>query len=384
MKHSVVCPDAAQCGACDLIGLSYPETLTWKQRFISGLLKDFGPVEPIVPMEKPLYYRCKVHRVFSRDRQGRLHCGNYRPGSHFVADLNHCLIEDRTAQRILGTIRDLALSFRIPIYDEDRGTGLLRHALIRIAPGTGEILAVLVMAGPSFPGKRHFIDALRKAHPEITSLVLNLNTRSTTMVLGEKNLPLFGPGFIHDRLGDLTFRLSPGSFYQVNPVQTRILYAIAADSAGLTGQETVVDAYCGIGTIGLTAAPLAGRVIGVELNPEAVRDAKMNARLNRIENAEFIQGDAGDFLDSLSSAGKAADVIFLDPPRSGSTEKFLSSCVRLAPRSIVYVSCGPESLRRDLRFLTARGYQVSRIRPVDMFPFTKHIETVVLISGKDA
>ena len=377
------CPWVGQCGGCDFISLPYQESLARKQRMITSLFSPFGEVAPILGMEHPLYYRNKVHRVFSRDARGRFHCGNYRAGTHYVVDVDYCLIEDRSAQRILSVIRDLARSFRIPIYDEDRGTGLLRHALVRASRTGGGYLAVLVMSRPSFPGKNHLIEAFRAACPEVTSLVLNLNDRHTTMVLGKKSIPLYGPGFIQDQLCGLTFRLSPGSFYQINPVQTEKLYSLAVDFAGLTGQETVLDAYCGIGTIGLTASSRAARVLGVELNPDAVRDARLNASINHIVNAEFFQGDAGDFMRSMAAQSAPPDVVFLDPPRSGSSETFLRSCVTAAPQTIVYVSCGPDSLRRDLAFLTSHNYRVQIIQPIDMFPFTEHVETVVLMSRVD-
>ncbi len=382
MAEKSLCPCADQCGSCSDIALPYAETIRARQRRISELLSSFGKVEPILAMETPLHYRNKVHRVFSMDRNHHLHCGNYRAGSHFVIDVEQCLIEDLAAQRIIRTVRDLVRSFRLPVYDEDRQTGLLRHILIRRGFQSGEILVILVMASPNFPGKHHFVQALLDAHPEITSLVMNLNSRRTTMVLGEKNIPLFGPGYIHDTLCGLTFRISPGSFYQVNPIQTERLYQLAVQYANLTGRETVLDAYCGIGTIGLTAASRAKKIIGVELNPDAVRDAKLNAQINHITNAEFTQGDAGDFIHAAARSGQRIDTVLLDPPRSGSTEKFLNACVELSPRSLVYISCNPETLRRDLLYLTGRGYHAEKIQPVDMFPFTPHVETVVLLSKK--
>ncbi len=380
MAEKNSCPFAGPCGSCSGLILPYEETVRAKQRRVEELLSSFGKVEPLLGMENPLHYRNKVHRVFSVDRKHRFHCGSYRAGSHFVIDVDHCLIEDRQSQRIIATVCELVRSFRIPVYDEDRETGLLRHILIRRGFASGEILVILVMTAPNFPGKHHFVQALLKAHPEITSLVLNLNSRHTTMVLGEKNVALSGSGYIQDTLCGLTFRLSPGSFYQVNPVQTERLYSLAIEYADLSGTETVLDAYCGIGTIGLTAASRAGKVIGVELNPDAVRDAKLNARINGITNAEFIRGDAGDYMADAARKNMKIDTVLMDPPRSGSTEKFLSSCVELSPRSIVYVSCNPETLRRDLLFLTARGYRVRRIRPVDMFPFTDHVESVAMLS----
>ncbi len=326
-----------------------------------------------------MYYRNKVQHVFSRDRKGNILAGFYEENSHRVVDAPECLLEDRKSQAIILTVKNLLKSFKITVYNETSGFGLLRHVLVRRGFATGEILVVLVVTSPVFPSKNNFVRALRKEHPEITSVVLNLNDRDTTMVLGERNITLYGPGFIRDRLAGCTFRISPNSFYQVNPVQTEKLYNTALEFAGLTGKETVIDAYCGIGTIGLCAAKKAEKVIGVELNADAVKDAAQNARENRIDNARFYQGDASDFLNDMAERGEKADVVFLDPPRSGSTEKFLSSAVTLSPSRIVYVSCNPETLARDLKQLVSSGYRVQKIQPVDMFPFAGHLEAVVLL-----
>ena len=243
-------------------------------------------------------------------------------------------------------------------------------------------MVVLVTGSPIFPSKNNFVKALRKAHPEITTVVLNVNDRQTSMVLGDREKPIFGPGFIKDRLCGCMFRISPKSFYQVNPVQTEILYQTAIDYASLTGKETVIDAYCGIGTIGLIAAKKAGKVIGVELNKDAVKDARINAKENKITNAAFYQGDAGRFMVEMAAKGEKADVVFMDPPRAGSDERFLSSVVKLSPKKVIYISCNPETLARDLKYLTKHYYKVEKIQPVDMFPFCDHCETVCSLSRK--
>ena len=241
-------------------------------------------------------------------------------------------------------------------------------------------MVVLVVADRMFPGKNNFIKALRKEHPEITTVVININRERTSMVLGEYEDVAYGPGFIVDELCGYRFRISSKSYYQVNPVQTEVLYGKAIELAGLNGNETVVDAYCGTGTIGLIASGHAGKVIGIELNPDAVRDARKNAKENKVTNAEFIKGDAGDCMERMAAEGLKPDVLFMDPPRSGSTEKFLHSVLRAAPERIVYISCGPESLARDLKLLTAgKKYEVRTIWPVDMFPQTEHVESCVLL-----
>ena len=376
------CNISKKCGGCQFQGIPYKEQLKKKQKKEQSLLGAYGKVCSIIGMENPYYYRNKVHAVFDRDRKGNIISGIYEEGTHRVVPVENCLIEDEKSQAIIRTIRGMLKSFKIRTYDEDTGYGLLRHVLIRRGFSTGEIMVVLVTGSPIFPSKNNFVKALRKAHPEITTVVLNVNDRQTSMVLGDREKPIFGPGFIKDRLCGCMFRISPKSFYQVNPVQTEILYQTAIDYAGLTGKETVIDAYCGIGTIGLIAAKKAGKVIGVELNKDAVKDARINAKENKITNAAFYQGDAGRFMVEMAAKGEKADVVFMDPPRAGSDERFLSSVVKLSPKKVIYISCNPETLARDLKYLTKHHYKVEKIQPVDMFPFCDHVETVCSLSRK--
>ena len=377
-----VCSVAKKCGGCRYQGVSYEEQLRKKQRYTEGLLKKFGKVEPIIGMEDPYYYRNKVHAAFGRDRKGNIISGIYEERSHHIVSVDDCMIEDKKSQEIIRTIRGMLKSFKIKTYDEDTGYGLLRHVLVRRGFSTGEIMVVLVTVSPIFPSKNNFVKALRKEHPEITTVVLNVNDRQTSMVLGERNIVLYGPGFIKDRLMGLTFRISPSSFYQVNPVQTEVLYGKAMEFAGMTGKERVVDAYCGTGTIGIIASRNARDVIGVELNRDAIRDARMNASENKIRNVRFVPGDAGWFMEGMAAEGEKVDVVLMDPPRAGSDRKFLHSLLTLSPDKIVYVSCNPETLARDLAYLTKRDYQVKKIQPVDMFPVTDSIETVVLLGNR--
>lgn len=376
------CNISKKCGGCQFQGIPYKEQLKKKQKKEQSLLGAYGKVCSIIGMENPYYYRNKVHAVFDRDRKGNIISGIYEEGTHRVVPVENCLIEDEKSQEIIRTIRGMLKSFKIRTYDEDTGYGLLRHVLIRRGFSTGEIMVVLVTGSPIFPSKNNFVKALRKAHPEITTVVLNVNDRQTSMVLGDREKPIFGPGFIKDRLCGCMFRISPKSFYQVNPVQTEILYQTAIDYAGLTGKETVIDAYCGIGTIGLIAAKKAGKVIGVELNKDAAKDARINAKENKITNAAFYQGDAGRFMVEMAAKGEKADVVFMDPPRAGSDERFLSSIVKLSPKEVIYISCNPETLARDLKYLTKHHYKVEKIQPVDMFPFCDHCETVCSLSRK--
>ena len=376
------CSVSKKCGSCQYQGVPYKEQLAAKQKRMKKLLGKFANVKPIIGMDDPFYYRNKVHAVFDRDKKGNIICGTYEAKTHKVVPIEECMIEDRISQEIIRTIRDMLKSFRIKTYDEDTGYGLLRHVLVRRGFSTGEIMVVLVIGSPIFPSKNNFVKALRKKYPQITTVVLNVNDKKTSMVLGERDIVIYGKGYIRDTLCGCTFRISPQSFYQVNPVQTEILYKTAIEYAGLGRKETVIDAYCGIGTIGLVAAKRAKNVIGVELNPDAVRDARINAKENKITNARFYQGDAGEFMENMAENGEHADVVFMDPPRTGSDKKFMSSVIKLNPSRIVYISCGPETLARDLEYLTKHGYDVRKIQPVDMFSFTDHCENICLLTKK--
>ena len=381
-KNITTCPHAKKCGGCQYQGMDYAAQLKKKQKEMNKLLKDFGKPEPIIGMKDPLHYRNKVHAVFGRTRKGEIISGTYEAGTHKIVNIDECMIEDEISQSIIRTIRGLLRSFKIRTYDEDTGYGLLRHVLVRRGFTTGQVMVVLVLSSPILPSKNNFVKALRKEHPEITTVVLNVNDKKTSMVLGERDIVLYGKGYIEDILCGCTFRISPQSFYQVNPVQTERLYQTAMDYAELTGKERVIDAYCGIGTIGMVAAKKAREVIGVELNRNAVKDARTNAKLNQIKNITFYEGDAGRFMVSMAEEGEKADVVFMDPPRSGSDEAFLSSVIRLSPKRIVYVSCGPDTLARDLKYLARNGYQVRKMQPVDMFGFTEHCEMVVQLVKK--
>lgn len=347
------------------------------------LLGGVCPVRPIIGMEEPYHYRNKVHAVFGLDRKNNPISGIYKEGTHRILPVDSCLIEDQKADEIIVTIRSMLRSFKIRVFDEDTGYGLLRHVLIRRGFTTGEILVVLVTASPVFPSKNNFVKALREKHPEITTIVQNINGRSTSMVLGDKEHVLYGKGYIEDFLCGLRFRISSRSFYQINSAQTEKLYAKAMELAELTGNETVLDAYCGIGTIGLIASKHAGKVIGVELNQDAVRDAVQNAKKNGITNAQFFCNDAGRFMSHMAARGESADVVFMDPPRSGSTEEFIDAVALMQPKRVVYISCGPDTLARDLKIFAKHGYRAKEAWPVDLFGWTGHVETVVLMSKKD-
>lgn len=381
-QREKICPVFKKCGGCQLLDIPYAKQVKKKDEELGKLLKPYCRTESFIGMEQPLHYRHKVNATFGRDKRGNIISGTYKEGTHFLVPVDGCLLENEKADDIIRTIRGMIKSFKIKTYDEDTGYGLLRHVLIRTGYATGQIMVVLVLASPILPSKNNFVKALRKEHPEITTVVVNVNDKKTSMVLGEKEQVIYGPGFILDVLCGRTFKISPRSFYQVNPAQTEKLYGKAMEYAALTGKETVLDAYCGTGTIGLIASAKAKRVIGVELNRDAVKDAVVNARRNGVSNIQFYQKDAGEFMVQLAGSGDKVDVVFMDPPRSGSSEQFLSCLVKLAPEKVVYVSCNPETLVRDLKYLTARGYEVRKAVGVDMFPNTVGIEAVCSLTRK--
>ena len=383
-----VCAYARQCGGCQLQAVSYEKQLAFKDRKvknnlirIGGFAPDFVEeiMEAPVGMEHPFHYRNKAQFPVGMDKNGRLIAGFYAGRTHTIIENRDCALGVAENKIVLDIVLDFCMEKKIPAYDETTGKGLLRHVLIRTGHVTGQIMVVLVLASPILPSKNNFVKALLKLHPEITTVVINVNNRNTSMVLGDKEHVIYGKGYIEDELCGKRFRISPRSFYQVNPVQTEILYGKALEYAGLTGKETVVDAYCGTGTIGMIASDKAGKVIGVELNADAVRDARNNAKANQIRNIQFYQNDAGKFLVEMAGQGAKVDVVLMDPPRSGSTEEFMSSVVQIGPERIVYVSCNPETLVRDLKYFKKKGYRVAKGVGVDMFPFTEHVESVVLM-----
>ena len=376
------CPVSRKCGACQMIDVPYAEQLKIKHARVQELLAPYCTVESFIGMDDPEHYRCKVHSVFTHDRKGNPLSGIYREGTHDVVPVDECLLEDQRADDIIRTIRGMLKSFKIKTFDEDNGFGLIRHVLIRVGHISGQIMVVLVLTSPILPSKNNFIKALREKHPEITTIVLNVNDKQTNMILGDHEKALYGPGYIFDTMCGMEFKISPKSFYQVNPVQTEKLYLKAIELAGLSGKETVLDCYCGVGTIGIIASPFAKEVIGVELNHDAVQDAIGNARRNKINNITFYENDASRFMLQVADAGEKVDVVIMDPPRSGSTPVFLQAMFRLNPKKIVYISCSPDSLANDLELITKHNYEVQHAIPVDMFPFTRSVETIVLLQKK--
>ena len=378
---------AKKCGGCPMLGLDYAEQLKQKEAAVRKLVGKYGPVAPIRGAENPCHYRNKVISTFAAGPGGKLVSGIYAAGTHKVLPVESCLLQDEVLDTVMQAVRAAASTCRYQPYNEDKGTGLLRHCLLRRGVVSGQVMVVVVTAQPVLPGAKNFVRALlaeaEKRHVPVTTVVQNYNPRRTSVVLGEEEKVLYGKGFILDTLCGKTYALSPRSFYQINHDQTEVLYGLAVEAARLTGKEVVLDAYCGIGTIGLTASGRAKQVVGVELNRDAVRDAIGNARHNNVKNARFFAADATQWITEAAAAGQRADVIFMDPPREGSTPQFIESVARMAPKRVVYVSCNPETMARDLALLTAKGYRAEGFTPVDLFPQTAHCETVCALSKLD-
>ena len=388
--------------------MSYGEQLQRKQERIEALLGRFAPVRPIIGMDVPLRFHCKAEAAFGY-AGGKLISGKYRAFSRTIVPGITCPLEHPAASAIIADFTALARDFSLAAYDEKSGKGFLRHVMVRVSRMSGEALVVPVCSHDRFPGRKAFCAKLTRMHPEIRGIVLNVNAKRTSMVLGEGERLLWGEARLEESLLGRRFLLSARSFFQVNPEQTEILYAEALALAGLTGSEIVLDAYCGTGTIGICASRNSRFVIGAELNPDAVRDAIANARLNDAHNCRFYCADAARFASGRhpdrpagrSLKNEAAsrplplncsedplfwqddmvpDVVFTDPPRSGCSPRFLDALARMRPGRIVYVSCDPESLARDVGILSRHGYRAAEFRPVDMFPHTEHVETVSLLS----
>ncbi|MBO5033059.1 MAG: 23S rRNA (uracil(1939)-C(5))-methyltransferase RlmD [Lachnospiraceae bacterium] len=373
------CPYVAKCGACHIGEKSYEEELVEKKKLVEKHIGQYcNNIHDVIGMYYPYHYRNKVHAVFGRIKD-EVVAGTYAEGTHTIIPINDCLIEDVQASAIIKTVTELIKSFKLWVYDEDTQKGFMRHILIRKGMTTKQIMVVLVTSELEFPHKNNFVEKLLELHPEITTIVQNVNNKQTSMVLGQRSKIMYGQGYIEDVLCGLRFRISPDSFYQVNSEQTQVLYKKIIQAANLTGTETILDAYCGVGTIGLCMSLNSGRVIGIEQNRHAVKDAKDNARRNGIWDIHFIAADATRYISNMADTRQKVDVIVMDPPRSGSTEEFVKAASALCPRTIIYVSCNPETLGRDLEWFSNEGYAAEEAWPIDMFSFTDHVETVCLL-----
>ena len=374
------CIYSEYCGGCQYQGVDYRTQLKYKQQTVSDLLSGFGKVEEIIGMEDPDNYRNKVQFSFGYDEHHNILCGYYLPDSHQLIDIKGCMLADEGINRIISSIRRIIKSLKISIYDEKADKGSLRHVLIRMS-NLNEYMVVIVTATNNLYNEKKLVEDILRFNPEVKTIVHNINSIRTSKILGERSIVLYGNGYITDELSGLKFRISPSSFYQVNKRQTEVLYETAISSAELNSKDVLIDAYCGTGTIGLCAARHVKKVIGIELNEEAVNDANINKKLNEMNNVEFICADAGKYMNQLAKMKRKIDCVIMDPPRSGSDQKFMSSMVRMDPQKVVYISCNPVTLKRDLNYLKDY-YDIKRIIPVDMFPYTKHVETVCLLTHK--
>ena len=389
-----VCPSARQCGGCQLQALSYRKQLAFKEEKVRGHLERIGgftdlPMEPIIGMDEPFHYRNKAQFPIGRNRDGRIITGFYAGRTHSIIENRDCVLGIPQNREILDRVISYMEKYDVEPYDETSGKGLIRHVFTRCGYHTGELMVCIVANGSSLPHQKELVESLREISG-MTSITLNINKKRSNVILGDKVKVLWGQEYITDKIGDISYQISPLSFYQVNPKQTWKLYSKALEYADLHGEETVWDLYCGIGTISLFLAKKAKSVRGVEIVPAAIENARSNARLNGIENAEFFVGKAEevlpDYYDRYAKEhpgeNARADVIVVDPPRKGCDETLLDTIVEMQPEKVVYVSCDSATLARDLKYLCERGYQVKKVCPVDMFPMTVHVETVVLLGRK--
>lgn len=379
-----LCGVCTACGGCQFQQLSYKAQLEYKTNKVKTSFKRYHLVVDVLSclgMEDPYHYRNKIQVPVGRDPHGHIVTGFYRSGTHKIIPVEHCYIESMKASKIVEVFKALLKEFHYEVYDEDSRTGLFRHILIRTSYHYDEVMVTLVTTIDSFKGKNNFVKEFIKRASSITTIVQNINSRDTNVILGEKERVLYGKGYIKDSILGVDFHISSKSFFQVNPIQVEKLYQKALDLASLDKSQNIFDAYSGIGTIGLIASKYVKSVLGVEVVKEAVKDAKKNAVLNNINNASFLLGDAGEELEKLASENIFFDTVFVDPPRKGVDERFISSLLKVKPKTIIYISCEPETLARDVAKLSSE-YNIKEVQPVDMFPMTFHVESVLRLSRK--
>lgn len=377
------CQHYEKCGGCNLLHMNYETQLEFKTERVADCLRKIGGLKdievfPCLPMSDPFCYRNKVQLPVGEEN-GRRFLGFYQERSHRIVELSSCLIEGKPIEEACKVFQQWLNNYNVSVYKEEAHTGDIRHLMVRWGKATGELMLVVVTRTSKLPFKEELISLLTSKVPGLSSIIQNVNEERTNVVLGRKNKVLYGRNYIEDYIGNLKFRISPLSFFQVNPVQTKVLYDKTLEFAALTGEETVFDAYCGTGTISLFLAKNAKKVYGVEIVPEAIENAKENAKENHIDNADFIVGASEEEIPRLIKQGARADVVVVDPPRKGCDGKLLEALCLMAPKKIVYVSCDPATLARDIKYLSASGYSVDKVQPVDMFPGGAHVETVCLI-----
>lgn len=377
------CPIYKECGGCQLQHMTYESQLHVKQKQVQEVLSRIGhlkdvTVHPVLGMTNPWRYRNKA-QVPIGEEEGGLVAGFYQKRSHRIVDMKSCLIQVENNDHIVQGVKEIAQKYGVRAYDEQKHRGTLRHVMVRYGLNTGQAMVVLITKNDQLPNKKNIIDEVHKAFPEVKSIVQNVNPKRTNVIFGDSTKVLWGDEYIYDTIGDIKFAISARSFYQVNPEQTKVLYDKALEYANLNGDEIVMDAYCGIGTISLFLAQKAKQVYGVEIVPEAIEDAERNAELNSISNVEFGVGEAEKVIPNWYKQGIKADIIVVDPPRKGCDEALLQTIIDMKPKKVVYVSCNPGTLARDLRVLEDGGYKTLEVQPVDMFPHTTHVECVAQI-----
>jgi 23S rRNA (uracil1939-C5)-methyltransferase len=369
-----------KCGGCQLQHLSYEGQLKWKQKMVENVMKRLGkidaPVLSVKGMEEPWHYRNKSQIPFAQNEAGQAVAGFYKTKSHAIVDMERCLIQTGEADMMMADLKGELAALGIRPYDEKSHQGMLRHVVVRKGRATGEVMIVLVTKAKKFSQKEAAVAKIRELVPNVTSIVQNINGEKTNVIFGDETVTLWGKDTIEDTIGNVRFEISARSFYQVNPLQTEVLYKQALDYAQVEGNERVIDAYCGIGSISLFLAQKAGHVMGVEIVPQAIEDAKRNAELNGFTNTYFEAGPAEEVIPRWYKEGKEADVLVVDPPRKGCDEALLNTIIEQKPKRVVYVSCNPATLARDLRILEDGGYKTQEVQPVDMFPHTTHCEAV--------
>lgn len=384
-KHRVEedCATYKRCGGCNLRHIDYEETLNMKQKVVQNLvnksLKNKIEVKPTWGMGNPYYYRNKLQFPVGKDKDGNAIVGVFANRTHEIIQLEECMIQERKATQIAKDVVNLINKYRVSVYDEKKHTGLIRHIVIKTGFRSREVMVILVINGEELPFQNEIAKELTEKYNEIVSVVLNINKKNTNVILGEKNINILGNGYIEDFLGEYSFKISPLSFYQVNPVQAKALYNIAIENTEISKQDTVFDLYCGIGTITLFASKYAKKVYGVEIVEQAIKDAKENAKMNNIENVEFIAGDTEKILTDLIENKKIIpDIVIVDPPRKGLDNTTINNILKIKPKKVTYISCNPATLTRDLSILEDL-YEIKMIQPVDMFPFTSHVECVSVL-----
>ena len=386
-RVEVDCSTYKRCGGCDLRHMTYDNTLELKKNAVQSLvnksLKQKVEAQKTIGMENPFYYRNKAQYPLGLDKDGNPAFGIFAQRTHTIIPIDKCFIQTEISQEIAKTILEFIKENNIPVYNEENQTGLFRHIVVKVGKYTNEVMCILVINGKNFPKEEKLVELLCNKHKNIRTIVKNINDKNTNVILGRENINLYGDGYIEDKLGDYTFKISPLSFYQINPVQAEKLYNIAIESANLNKEDILFDLYCGIGTIGIFASKYVKKVYGIEIVEQAIKDAKENAKMNDIQNIDFIVGDVEQAFDELiNKKNIISTAIIVDPPRKGLDDRTIENIIKVRPKRLVYISCNPATMVRDLAKLEDT-YTITKIQPVDMFPYTKHVECVVAMTLRE-